>query len=156
MIVRIIWLGIVVGMLVSIVPCPRVCCMSTKPLCRIGELEKDEDFWADDNDISYYGVEMELPGDWRVTKYPEGFAWTCCTGDGVSDGCMRGKHLEGDRNDDRSSGDSSEEGLERNSEAEKDGSSVDSGGDSELESEVEESELGPELPFGVGLRLGHQ
>ncbi|MCJ1265609.1 hypothetical protein MMC22_005489 [Lobaria immixta] len=59
-----------------------------------GELEPDYDgdFWADHDERCHGIIDTE---DMR-SVYPEGFIYSCCDGDGHSEGCKTGRHVEQD------------------------------------------------------------
>lgn len=59
----------------------------------VGELEPDYDgdFWAD-HDECHGPIDTEE----SRSQYPEGFIYDCCEGDGYSEGCKTGRHVEQD------------------------------------------------------------
>ena len=51
-------------------------------------MEPDDDFWVDDDDSPYEGME------WKQEEFPEGWIYNCCDEDGESKGCKTGDHVE--------------------------------------------------------------
>lgn len=56
----------------------------------------DDDAFPDD-DENEYGPGIQIPGDWRVTSFPDRFTWSCCEGDADAEPCRKGRHSEVDR-----------------------------------------------------------
>ncbi|KAF2498878.1 hypothetical protein BU16DRAFT_308370 [Lophium mytilinum] len=58
-----------------------------------GVLEMNEDAFPDDDDIQYYGHQIDVETDWRVDEFPEDFTWTCCAQHGKeAEPCLRSRH----------------------------------------------------------------
>lgn len=71
----------------------------------------DEDAFPDDDEIEY-GPGIAIPGDWRVTSFPDYFTWSCCEGDADAEPCRKGRHSDVNNDDGypgTSSGEESEE-----------------------------------------------
>ena len=62
-----------------------------KLIACVGELEPDDDFWAD-HDERCHGRIDDLKDD-----VPEGFLWDCCDRTGDEEGCRIGTHVDDER-----------------------------------------------------------
>ena len=58
-----------------------------------GELEVEQDMFVDHDERCHGPMDTEQ----NRIDYPENFTWSCCEGDGLSDGCQTGRHEERER-----------------------------------------------------------
>jgi hypothetical protein len=54
-------------------------------------LEVDRGYFPDDDDIQ--AGDIDIPADWRVEQWPEGFIWQCCQAYANGKPCEVQKHV---------------------------------------------------------------
>lgn len=87
-----------------------------------GDLEIIDEAFPDDDEVLYHGI--DIPGDWRVKEFPEGFEWSCCGGNADAEGCRRSRHST-TRNDTTSTEHREEEEEDEDSDSDEQGDGTD-------------------------------